>query len=41
MLRDHLELPSVQTRVDNVTGQIIIKGNYRNKTKLFLRSLGF
>ena len=41
MLRKHLDVPDLLTRVDEVLGVISIYGKYKDEVKTWLKSLGF
>jgi len=41
MLRIHLNEKQLLSRVDELTGSIVLHGNYREEVKLWLLSLGF
>lgn len=41
MLRRHLNIKTLRTRVDSLTGSITLHGNHRDQVKTWLRALGF
>lgn len=41
MLREHIKVPDLLTRVDNLTGQIVIHGNYKNLVAKYIKDLGY
>jgi len=41
MLRSHLRVKQLLTRVDEISGSIILHGNYREPVIVWLKSLGF
>ena len=41
MLRKHLNEKHLHTRIDELTGQIKIQGEYRETVREWLKSLGF
>ncbi len=41
MLREHLEVDNLRSKVDQVTGSIMLLGNHRTEVRTWLKTLGF
>jgi translation initiation factor 1 (eIF-1/SUI1) len=41
MLREYLEVDNLRSKVDGVTGSIVLQGDHRVEVRRWLKSLGF
>ena len=41
MLREYLQVENLRSKVDQVTGSIVLVGNHRTEVRAWLKTLGF